>query len=111
MRLDRTKDPTIERLDGGIRVTIHLEGEEGAAWMRDYNDAAVAKGIAARAAVKYTPPWGITVTITDPRNAEDALRLAVEALDDANAAWSARNNSVPKMESVTMEWWRQEQAK
>ena len=102
MKIDPSKEPTIVRLQGAIRVTLSLSGEEGDSWAQDYNTAAERAQIDASAV-----QWAISVTINDIDKVADTLGSAVGLLDVANLAYSERNKSVPMMEVMANEWWKQ----
>ena len=101
MEIDKSKNPTIVRLEGGVRVTIHLKGDEGPAWKDDYDTAAKESEIDA-----YAVPWAICVTVLDPDKVTKTLDAAVGLLKTANVTWSERNKPVQKMEGDAEQWWR-----
>ena len=76
MKIDPSKEPTIVRLQGAIRVTLSLSGEEGDSWAQDYNTAAERAQIDASAV-----QWAISVTINDIDKVADTLGSAVGLLD------------------------------
>lgn len=102
MKIDPSKEPKIVRLQGAIRVTLSLKGEEGDPWAQDYNTAAEGVQIDASAV-----QWAISVTIDDVDRVADTLSTAVGLLDVANLAYSERNKSVPLMEVRANEWWKE----
>ncbi len=101
MKIDPNKEPTIVRLQGAVRVTLSLAGEEGDSWAQDYNTAAERAQIDASAV-----QWAISVTIKHIETVGDTLASAVGLLDVANRAYSERNKSVPMMEVRANEWWK-----
>lgn len=106
MKLDRTKEPMVHRVQGGVTVILYLVGDEDSGWKKDYDAAAERRGIDARASAHI--PWGITLTITDPNGVEDALNTAVEVIVEANQAWTERNKARPTLEYKVTEWWKLE---
>jgi hypothetical protein len=104
MTLDMTKQPIVSSVKEGMRVTIFLEGNESAAWKKDYDEAAHNNAVVARA-VNDVHPWGIEVIIGDPAVAEEALDSAVAVLDEANRAWADRERQARDIGSKVGEWW------
>lgn len=104
MRLDKSRDPMIYAVQGGVKVLLFLEGDEAdLAWATDYNHAAEQRGMNARAATNQ--PWTITLTIVHPEKVSAALDAAVEVIGEANEAWTERNKVVPSMKVSVTEWW------
>jgi hypothetical protein len=101
MKIDPSKEPTIVRLQGAIRVTLYLTGEEGDPWAQDYNTAAEEAQIDASAV-----QWAVSVSINDLDMVEETLGTAVGLLEAANLAYAERNRSVPMMEVRANEWWK-----
>ena len=89
MKIDKSKNPTIVRLEGGVRVTIHLKGDEGPAWKDDYDTAAMESEIDA-----YAIPWANCVTVLDPDKVTKTWDAAVGVLKTGNVTWSERNKPV-----------------